>query len=171
MENKEIKEILENHKKWLKGSAGGIRADFRWANLSGADFRGENISGADFSGADLSDTNLEVTKINFPIACPEKGTFIGFKKSAEGYIVEIEITEDAKRSSATTRKCRCSKARVIGISTIEGEPKSEAKSKHDSTFIYRVGEIVEVKDFDENRWNGCSTGIHFFITRQEAIDY
>lgn len=26
-------------------------------------------------------------------------------------------------------------------------------------------------DFDENRKNECSTGIHFFITRQEAEDY
>lgn len=146
MENKEIKEILENHKKWLDGSPDGIRAD-----LSGAD--------------------LENVKINYPIACPEEGRFIGLKKSNEGYIIKLEVTKDAKRSSATTRKCRCSKARVIGISTIEGEPKSEAKSKHDSTFSYRVGEIVEVKDFDENRWNECSTGIHFFITRQESIDY
>lgn len=181
MENKEIKEILEEHKKWLDGSPDGIRANLSWADLYGADLRGANLSKADLSwadlswadlyGANLSGANLENVKINYPIACPEEGRFIGFKKSNENYIIKLEITKDAKKSSATARKCRCSKARVIGISTIEGEPKSEAKSKYDSTFIYRVGEIVEVNDFDENRWNECSTGIHFFITRQEAIDY
>lgn len=30
-------------------------------------------------------------------------------------------------------------------------------------------EIVE--DFDEDRRNECAAGIHFFITRQEAVDY
>ena len=38
-------------------------------------------------------------------------------------------------------------------------------------FNFKVGEMVEVKDFDENRWNECSTGIHFFLTREEAVKY
>ena len=25
--------------------------------------------------------------------------------------------------------------------------------------------------FDTNRWNECAPGIHFFITRQEAVNY
>ena len=132
---------------------------------------GANLSGANLSGANLSGANLENVKINYPIACPEEGRFIGFKKSNENYIIKLEITKDAKRSSATTRKCRCSKAKVLEILTLSGESKSEAISRHDKDFVYRVGEIVEVKDFDENRWNECSTGIHFFITRQEAVDY
>jgi hypothetical protein len=33
-------------------------------------------------------------------------------------------------------------------------------------------QIGRVEDaFDENRWNECSHGIHFFITRKEAEDY
>nr|DAE41777.1 MAG TPA: hypothetical protein [Caudoviricetes sp.] len=44
-------------------------------------------------------------------------------------------------------------------------------SDRDSKFIYKVGEIVTVDDFDDNRWNECSTGIHFFINRQEAVNY
>ena len=44
-------------------------------------------------------------------------------------------------------------------------------SKYDRTFIYRVGETASVCDFDENRWNECAPGIHFFITREEAINY
>jgi hypothetical protein len=34
-----------------------------------------------------------------------------------------------------------------------------------------VGETIEVKDFDDDRWNECSAGIHFFITRKEAVEY
>ena len=89
------------------------------------------------------------------------------------YIAKLEILEDAKRSSAAGRKCRCSKARVISITdrnnsevTIDFAP-----SNYDEDFIYRVGEIVEVPDFDPNRWNECAPGIHFFMTRQEAVDY
>jgi hypothetical protein len=38
-------------------------------------------------------------------------------------------------------------------------------------FAYKVGDMVSVDDFDTNRWNECAPGIHFFITRQEAVDY
>ena len=48
---------------------------------------------------------------------------------------------------------------------------NEAYSNYDNSFIYRIGEIIEVKDFDTNRWNNCSTGIHHFITRKEAVEY
>lgn len=106
------------------------------------------------------------------IACPEKGTFTAFKKAGE-YIIELEIPSDALRSSSTTRKCRCSKAKVVSITNLDGTP-SDIKSVascHDSKFIYNLGETVEVPNFDTNRWNECATGIHFFITRQEAVDY
>lgn len=33
------------------------------------------------------------------------------------------------------------------------------------------GETIHVEDFDTNRWNECATGIHFFITRIEAVAY
>ncbi|MCE5225751.1 MAG: DUF5758 domain-containing protein [Porphyromonadaceae bacterium] len=31
--------------------------------------------------------------------------------------------------------------------------------------------MVKVDDFDENRWNECSSGIHFFIAREMAVQY
>lgn len=122
---------------------------------------------ANLSGEDLSEEDLYI-----PLACPEKGSFIGFKKTINN-IVELEIQEDALRCSATSRKCRCSKAKVISITNLDGTPSDmkSVRSKFDPNFIYTVGDIVEVTNFDENRWNECSTGIHFFITRQEAVDY
>ena len=168
-------------------------ADLRWANLSGAnlseaDLSWANLSEADLSWADLSEANLyeadlheadlyEVDlrgakNLKFPIACPEKGTFTAFKKAGK-YIIELEIPDDALRSSSTTRKCRCSKAKVISITNLDGTP-SDVKSVasgYDSKFIYTIGETVEVPNFDTNRWNECAPGIHFFITRQEAVEY
>ena len=158
-------------------------ADLREASLRLADLRGAGLYRADLRGADLYRANLyradlswadlrEAKNLNFPITCPEKGTFTAFKK-AEKYIIELEIPDDALRSSSTTRKCRCSKAKVVSITNLEGTP-SDVKSvasHYDSGFIYNLGETVEVPNFDTNRWNECAPGIHFFITRQEAVDY
>ena len=179
----ELADILKKHKMWLNGEVGGIRADLyrtdlRWADLYGTDLRGANLGLADLRGANLRGANLSgadlrwAKNLNFPIACPEKGMFTAFKKAGK-YIIELEIPSDALRSSSTTRKCRCSKAKVVSITNLDGTP-SDIKSVascHDSNFIYNLGETVEVPNFDTNRWNECAPGIHFFITRQEAVDY
>ena len=133
-------------------------ADLRHANLNGAFFREANLLG---------------TKIDYPIACPETGSFIGYKKAYYGYIVKLQICEDAKRSSATTKKCRCSKALVLAIENIDESDSGlqEIESIYDPSFVYRVGEIAEEPDFDDNRWYECAPGIHFFMDRQDAVDY
>ena len=150
------------------------RANLSGADLSGADLYRANLSGADLSGADLSGANLYRAKnVPFiPYACPDFGMFIGFKK-AHGHIVVLEIPEDARRLSGTGRKCRCNKAKVLQIQNLDGAESglTEIVSNYSSEFIYRVGEVVSVPDFNEDRWNECSTGIHFFINRQEAVDY
>lgn len=168
-------------------------ADLRFANIYGTDLNDAclsfadlsrtslyraNLIGADLRCANLHDANLYMTNlidaknIDFPISCPEKGSFIGFKK-ANDLIIELEIPSDALRSSATTRKCRCSKAKVISITNLDGSPSgvTSIPSSWDGNFIYSIGDIVEVADFDTNRWNECAPGIHFFITRQEAVNY
>lgn len=152
-------------------------ADLTHANLQYADLTHANLRYADLKTADLSCANITNVTYDeqtafFALQCPEEGSFIGYKK-AKNFIVKLLITEDAKRSSATTRKCRCSKAKVLSITNLDGsESKLESIcSKYDKSFIYKVGEIVEVPDFDEDRWNECSTGIHFFITRNEAVQY
>ena len=146
-------------------------ADLRYADLRDANLKYAILEGANLGGADLCDA-----KINFYIACPEKGSFIAFKKAGNNYnnyIVELLIPEDARRCSATSRKCRCDKAKVLSITKIDGtsDGVDTVYSIYDETFAYKIGELVEVKDFDNNRWNECSTGIHFFLTRQEAVEY
>ena len=159
-------------------------ANLRGANLSGANLHEAYLRGVDLSGANLHEAYLheadlrgadlrEAKNLNFPIACPEEGSFIGFKKCQDGKIVKLKIPVDALRCSATGRKCRCSKAKVLSITNIDGTDANVgmAISKYDRNFIYKVGETIEVPNFNTDRWNECSTGIHFFITRQEAVDY
>ena len=149
----ELDSILNKHKMWLLNDPEGKRA-----NLRGADLRGADLGGA---------------KLDWPLVCQEKGSFIGYKKCRNNLIVELEIPEDAYRCSATSKKCRCSKAKVLSITNLDGsESKSGvAVSEYDSSFVYRIGGTVEVTDFDQNRWNECSTGIHFFMNREDAVKY
>ena len=88
--------------------------------------------------------------------------------------MKLEIPEDAKRSSATTNKCRCDKAKVLDIICISDNSPidlQEITSFNYHKTIYKVGEMVYPDSFDEERWNECSHGIHFFINKQDAIDY
>ena len=155
-----------------------IDANLSYANLRGADLRGADLNDADLRGANLNDANLIDAKNlpYIPTVCPEEGAFIGWKKAKTKrryVIVKLEIPASAKRSSATSRKCRCDKAKVLEIYNLDGAVSEERKcySSRNDSFIYEVGKIVKVDDFDEDRWNECSQGIHFFINRQEAVDY
>ena len=209
MDSEKLKEILENHKHWLNEDCDGWQdmradlrevdlrganlrgADLRGADLSGADLRGADLSGADLSGADLYRADLggadlrEAKNVPFiPLACPDTGAFVGFKKARlysldetkiQDVIVELEIPADARRSSATERKCRCDKAKVLSITTLDGvavgADAGTVHSSYDKLFEYRVGEIVTEPNFCEDRWKECAPGIHFFINRQEAVEY
>ena len=149
-------------------------ADLSEANIDGADLRYANLYGANLKNTDIIYAKIsEDTKIDYPIACPETGSFIGYKKAVSEKIVKLQICKDAKRSSATAKKCRCSKAFVLSIENMDGSDSGlqEVESHFDPCFIYRVGEIAEVPDFDDNRWNECASGIHFFMDRQDAVEY
>ena len=154
-------------------------ADLRGAYLRGAYLRGAYLRGADLRGADLSDADLRGADLSdakeipyIPLACPSDGAFIGWKK-VHGMLVKLQIPEDAKRSSATTKKCRCDKALVLAITDLEEKNPIQRiinmAREHEVT--YTVGEMVYPDSFDENRWNECSHGIHFFIGKQDAINY
>ena len=141
---------------------------------------GADLRGADLRGADLRDANLRDAKyIPFiPMACPTDGDFIGWKKVNYGekcYLVKLMVPADAKRCSSTGRKCRCSKALVLDISLlVDGKEAGKEKNVINNNYVptlYEVGKVVEPDSFDENRFRECSHGIHFFIDRQEAINY
>ena len=151
-------------------------ADLRDADLRGADLRDADLRDANLSGAHLSDANLSGANLNGVIAYqvpPGCGSFIGWKKVRDNLIVKLKILEDAKRSSAFGRKCRCDKALVLDIQKINGESANIpiAISKYDRSFKYEIGKIVKADDFNNNRFEECTSGIHFFITRDEAVAY
>ena len=136
-------------------------ANLRRANLYGANLRRANLCGADLCEAKGA-----------YMACPTDGSFIGWKK-ASGYVVKLQIPEDARRSSAGGEKCRCDKAYVAEIQNADGT-KADIEaihSNHDNNFVYTVGATVEVPNFDDCRWNECAPGIHFFIDRRAAVEY
>ena len=143
----------------------------RGANLREADLRGANLRVADLREAVLRVADLRGAKGTY-MACPTDGSFIGWKK-ASGYIVKLQIPEDARRSSAGCEKCRCDKAYVVEIQNIDGSNADIGMicSDHDENFVYAVGATVEVSDFDDDRWNECAPGIHFFIDRRAALEY
>lgn len=115
----------------------------------------------------------------FLSTCPAEGSFIGWKKAYDidnerQVLVKLEIADDAKRSSAFGKKCRCSKARVMGIFTLDGQPLHNVKvhSFYDQAFMYEVGKMVmPVDEFDDDWRDECSSGIHFFISKEDAINY
>ena len=59
MEENQLKNVLELHRKWINKEPGGDRADLRGANLVGADLRGANLWEANLRGANLREADLD----------------------------------------------------------------------------------------------------------------
>ena len=180
----ELKAVLDAHQKWLRGEDGGSRANLRRANLSSADLRGADLSSADLSGANLCSADLRGADLSGANLCgaknadlalamtshiPPAGPFWGWKKvcSVNGDIlVKLLIPTEARRSHGSERKCR---AEFVDVLEVIGA--DEGTSDHKSKTTYRAGERVTADSWDEDRWETCSHGIHFFITREEAEAY
>ena len=147
-------------------------ADLNRANLSNADLRFSDLHNTHLDNADLDDA-----KINYLMNIPD-GEFIAWKKvysheNGKQYIIKLKILADSKRSRATTDKCRCDKALVLEIQDVVGNKLdlTEIINNNFTLCTYKVGEIVYADSWDENRFNECSHGIHFFLDRQKAVEY
>jgi hypothetical protein len=142
-------------------------ADLSGANLSGADLTGANLTGANLSGADLRGAkNIEFAEAVTTII-PE-GELIVWKKCIEG-VARLLIPMGAKRSNATGRKCRAEWAIDLQHFKSDGEETtSDFHSEYNRDFVYKVGKEIRPDSFDENRWDECSNGVHFYLTRFEA---
>lgn len=156
--------------------------NFKNANLKTASFRYCDLRESNIEGANLFGAVLEFAKLDgiisnedtkwFRLHCPETGAFLGYKKCVNDRMVQLLVPADAKRTSATLPSCRCNKAKVLTIKSFDfKENFDEAWSLVDENFVYKRGQWVEVKDFNENRWQDSTTGIHFWMTRKEAENY
>ena len=136
-------------------------ADLIGANLSYADLIGANLRSADLIGAKNITDKLAIAQFQF---IPTDGPFIGWKKCKNEVIVKLCISTSAQRSHGTERRCRASQVKVLEVFGA-----SEGISSYDPSVIYRKGKIVKcVEPFDENRWYTYASGIHFYLTREEA---
>jgi hypothetical protein len=148
-------------------------ANLSSADLSGANLRGAYLSGANLSGANLSSANLEACNLSMFVIVSQ-GTLTVYKKLALGDIAELEVPKHAMRVNAySSRKCRASEATVISITKADGTEATvkPQRSKHDITFEYYVGKTVSVDNFCADPRIECAPGIHFFVTREEAVNY
>ena len=175
-ENNTIKDTVEEA---VRQGASLNRASLNGASLNGASLNGASLNGASLYGASLDGASLYGASLDraenipyIPLACPSDGAFTGWKKVADK-LVQLEIPADAKRCSATTRKCRCDKAKVIAITSLDGKTEftSVKNTAYNPHIEYSVGCMVYPDSFDDNRWDECSHGIHFFINKQDAINY
>ena len=135
-----------------------------------------------------------------PVVCPTEGEFIGYKKiyvalpknrfirGSKRYIknrnglkreyrhviAKLLIPADAQRTSGLgDSKCRASKAKVLDIFDSEGNHYSKGANIY---YCYKqtdyvVGKVVRADNFDEDRRQICTNGIHFFMSLEEAENY
>lgn len=159
------------------------RADLSGADLRGADLREADLSLADLRDVDLSDADLVNADLRGSLLSKAKGLpewlieslniipageVTGWKKARDEVLVRLTIPAHARRSNGTGRKCRASEALVEEVIGAE-----VAYSVHSwKLFPYRAGQTVRPEEpFDEDPLNECSSGIHFFLTREEAVYY
>jgi hypothetical protein len=133
------------------------------ANLSGANLSEANLSEANLSRANLSGANLFGAILPKYKICPE-GEFIAYKKCKEG-IVKLLIKGETQ-GGLISRKCRTNKVKVLEL------PKNVkiAHSTYDHDFTYTKGQVIEIQADLDVRLE-CTSGIHFFISREEAEEY
>jgi hypothetical protein len=143
-------------------------ADLRCANLVDVNLVDTNLRGADLRGANLIGADLARAKGNLMEYRTGKvltDAIIGFKKCKNNVIVKLLIPRGAIVFSINGNKCRTNKAKVLEI---EGADRAISKYKYMS---YYVGDEFTVYNFDCIYNKECGTGIHFFMTKEEAVRY
>jgi len=174
-------------------------ADLRWANLAGANLTGANLTGANFTGANLVGANLRDANLrgadlrgvdlrgasledvilegailpeNWQIVPRVGQSFTAFKKVEREIVLELLIPGSAQRTSNLIgRKCRANEALVVGVVRGTANNAGIYRSLHDPNFTYEVGKMAWEPSFDPDIRVECTTGIHFFMTKEEAVDY
>jgi hypothetical protein len=178
----QLSEILHLHRKWIYGAPGGVRANLSYANLFRANLSGANLSYANLSYANLFRANLSDADL-LGALLPEPildltDCKVGYKKVWDmdrnlHLVIELRFPDRSKLvSTVLGRKCRASEAVVGRCMTPGHEGEVEFWSLYADSFIYRTGETVKpVEPFDDSITVECTSGIHFFTTREEAEAY
>lgn len=94
---------------------------------------------------------------------------------SRGVILKLEVPKEAKKH-ASTWKYRVSEATVVAIfdrdmKQIHPNFLQKVSSTYDSKFTYKLGKVAKPKEpFDESDAD-CASGIHGFLTPEEASRY
>jgi hypothetical protein len=193
MTQEELNKIVEQHQHWIREDCEGwegmkadlSRADLSGANLSRANLSGANLSGAYLSGANLSGAYLSVANLSgaylsganlsrADLSGAEKmrlGRILtepltGYKKTKEGVVITAEIPTGAIVFCINGRKCRTNRAKITDM-----DGHKVLHSRYDNSFEYRLGQEINIKDFNIMYNMECASGFHFFMTRKEAEEY
>ena len=193
MTQEELNKIVEQHQHWLKEDCEGWEdmranlsgadlsranlsgANLSWANLSWANLSGANLSGADLSRANLSGANLSGANLSranlsranlFRLGKVLDEPLTGYKKTKEGVVITAEIPAGAIVFCINGSKCRTNKAKITDM-----DGREVLHSQYDNSFEYRLGQEINIKDFNLMYNVECASGFHFFKTRKEAEEY
>jgi len=147
---------------------------FRYHDVEGVDISGTNIYACILEDAHNQDKMIidDDTKW-YKMSCPEEGAFIAWKCCTDLRVVQMLVPADAKRCMATMETGRVSKVKVLSIKSIDETERFDwAQSTVDQDFFYETGKWLEpANGFQEDRWKDSSPGIHFFLDRQQCVDY
>lgn len=148
MTQEELDKIVEQHQHWIKEDCEG------WEGMK-AYLYGANLSGADLSGAD-----------KFRLGKVLDEPLTGYKKTNEGVVITAEIPASAIVFCINGSKCRTNRAKITDMDGHE-----VLHSSYDNSFEYRLGQEINIKDFNLMYNVECASGFHFFRTRKEAGEY
>ena len=188
MTQEELDKIVEQHQHWLHEDVDGWEdmranladANLARANLARADLTGANLAGAILADAILADANLaraDLTYANLARAILTRADrfrfgkvldepLTGYKKTKEGVVITAEIPAGAIVFCINGSKCRTNRAKITDMAGHE-----VLHSQYDDTFEYRLGQEINIKDFNLMYNVDCASGFHFFRTRKEAENY
>lgn len=145
-------------------------ANFSVANLSEANFSVTNLSEANFSGANFSGANFNEANFSeadrFRLGQILTDPLTGYKKTNEGVVITAEIPAGAIVFCINGSKCRTNRAKITDMAGHD-----VLHSQYDNSFEYRLGQEIEIKDFNLMYNVECASGFHFFRTRKEAEEY
>ena len=143
----ELNKIVAQHQHWIKEDCEGwedMRANLKCANLGGA-----NLEGEDFRLGKI---------LTEPLT--------GYKKTKEGVVITAEIPKGAIVFCINGSKCRTNLAKITDMAG-----KELLHSSYDPNFEYRLGQEIEIENFNLMYNVECTSGFHFFRTREEAENY
>lgn len=158
MTQEELDKIVEQHQHWLKEDCEGWKG--MKANLTRANLRRANLECANLERANLEDAD------KFRLGKVLDKTLTGYKKTKEGVVITAEIPAGAIVFCINGRKCRTNRAKITDMAGHD-----VLHSLYDNSFEYRLGQEINIKDFNLMYNVECASGFHFFRTREEVEGY